>query len=225
MRGPLVQSMRAFELHHMSHAEDWERQALLRARIVAGDAVLGERLRLEMEALAYETSAAPAEELAAMRARMELELGAEREDRYNVKLGYGGLVDVEFVAQWLALKPSLAPELRTTSTLRMLASLVAAGRLDAADGELFSEAYAFAREIEQGIKIIDPHREPILVRGGPIADRIARRRRMRARDGVEPSDVLVKTWIRTATEVRAAFDRIVSPVGTKPPWESTSKRS
>lgn len=218
MRGPLVQSVRAFELHHMTRAEDWERQALLRARIVAGDAVLGERLRLEMEALAYETSAAPAEELAEMRARMELELGGEREDRYNVKLGYGGLVDVEFVAQWLAMKPSLAPELRTTSTLRMLTSLVAAGRLDPADGELFAEAYTFAREIEQGIKIIDPHREPLLVRGGPIADRIARRRRMRARDGVEPADVLVKTWIRTATEVRAAFERIVAPVGTKPPW-------
>lgn len=220
-RGPLVQSLRAFEQHHEARGEDWERQALVRARLVAGDPELGARALAITERLAFETGAAPAEALAEMRARIELERGGERLDRYHVKVGYGGLVDVEFVAQWLAMAPALPPRLRATGTLPLLAALVTAGRLDAADAELFAEAYVFAREIEQGIRIIDPHREPVLVRGGPIADRIARRRRMRARDGVEPADVLIETWIRTATEVRAAFERIVAPVGTRPPWDQT----
>ena len=217
-RGPLVQSLRAFERHHEAHGADWERQTLIRARIVSGDATLAALVLATASRLAYETGAAPAKALAEMRGRMETELAGEREDRYNVKLGYGGLVDIEFAAQWLAMAPTLEPWLRTTSTMKLLSNLVAAGRLDPADAELFAEAYAFAREIEQGIKIIDPHREPLLVRGGPIADRIARRRRMRARDGVEPAEVLVETWIRTAKEVRATFERIVAPVGTRPPF-------
>ena len=72
--------------------------------------------------------------------------------------------------------------------------------------------------IEQSLKLLDERREASLVRGGPLADRVARRLRIRERDGVLPTDVLFDGWIRRATEVRAIFERLIAPVDAPPPW-------
>jgi len=218
-RGPLAQSVSAFDGYHTHHAADWERQLLTRARIVAGDRALGEALLQRFHRLAFDYPAPAAREIAAMRHRIELELGSERSDRFHVKYGYGGLVDVEFLTQWLAMRHGNDPRVRVCGTVATLHALRSMGALSRDDEEALVEAFELAREIEQASRLLDDHREPVIVPGGPIADRIARRLRMRNRDGIEPGAVLVESWKRAAGEVRSVFERLVSPIPTEPPWE------
>ena len=119
-------------------AEDWERQALIKARFVAGDGNLGEELMALAHRAAYEGGAPSAERMHNIRLRMERELGAERRGegraRYDLKLGYGGLVDVEFAVQWLQMKHGEDSRVRTTDTELALSALEACGYLDPAGG-------------------------------------------------------------------------------------------
>lgn len=218
-RGPLAVAVPTFDGYHTHHAADWERQVLTRARVVAGDRRLGEALTQRFHRLAFDYPAPAAAELADMRERIELELGAERVDRFHVKYGYGGFVDVEFLAQWLAMRHGNDPRVRIGGTVATLEALRAIGALDRDDQEALVDGFEIAREVEQASRLLDEHRDPVIVPGGPVADRIARRLRMRNRDGLEPGAVLVATWQRTATEVRAIFERLVAPIATEPPWE------
>ncbi len=85
----------------------WERQALVRARVVAGDALLGASVEAAREEFVFGRGLTRNEvaEIVQMRKRMESEIGAEDKWRLNLKQGRGGLVDVEFVAQMMALAP------------------------------------------------------------------------------------------------------------------------
>ena len=104
-QGPLVTSLEGFREYHRQSSAVWERQALVRARVVAGDPDLGEAVEAAREEFVFGRGLAPAEiaEIAQMRARMENEIGAESKTRWNLKQGRGGLVDVQFVAQMMAL--------------------------------------------------------------------------------------------------------------------------
>lgn len=219
-QGMLVVSLAAFERYHEMRAAAWERQALIRARpvAVAGDPALAERAAARLESLAYEGGAPPGEDIASMRHRMEDELAGEKRGRYHPKLGYGGLVDVEFVVQWLQMRHGTDRSVRRRHTIEALEALRAAEHVTAADAEALEQGYTFFRSVEQTLRLLDESREPVLVTGGPLAERVARRLGIRERDGRAPRDVLVDTWRRRATEVRDIFERLVSPVGSAAPW-------
>ena len=96
-------SFDALDDYHAREARLWERQALLRARPVAGDETLFSRAFaqvLEPSVFRPIDRGAAAKELLAMRDRMEREIAGESDGLYNSKLGRGGLVDVEFAAQF-----------------------------------------------------------------------------------------------------------------------------
>ena len=94
----------------------WERQALLRARCCAGDRALGARVIEVAHEAAYERGAAPAAEVHHLRGRMERELAREQPGRFDLKLGRGGLLDVEFAIQWLQMRHGQDPAVRTPDT-------------------------------------------------------------------------------------------------------------
>src|SRR5690606_30489147 len=122
---------------------DWERLALLRARACAGDRELGQRVIRVAETAAYEQGAPEPEALHRMRQRLERELGGEREGRYNVKLGYGGLLDVEFAVQWLQMRFGSDPRVRTTNTFEALQQLHKLGYLGADHYGTLHHGYVF----------------------------------------------------------------------------------
>ncbi len=217
-QGALVVGVASLVRYHLHKSAPWERQALVRARVVAGAPVLAARVRDVAERLAYETDPVPPEELARVRARMQRELAQERPDRYHAKLGYGTITEIEFIVQYLQMVHGDDPRVRERNTRRALAALRAAGYLDDPDADALDDALRFFRRIEQSLKLLDEKREASLVRGGPLADRVARRLRIRERDGVSPNDVLFDGWIRRATEVRAIFERLIAKVDAPPPW-------
>jgi glutamate-ammonia-ligase adenylyltransferase len=105
----LVVSVEAFDRYHHELAEDWERQALVRARPVAGAQALRDAVARKVAEHAY-GGTVDGPRLAHLRRRLEVEVAAERPRRYDPKLGFGALLDVELIVQ--------ATQLRHGSVLR-----------------------------------------------------------------------------------------------------------
>lgn len=224
-QGTLVVSLAAFDRYHAERAAPWERQALVRARVLqtGADAALARRVQARISAIAYGGPPPPREDLAAMRARIQHELAGEGADRYHPKLGFGGLVDVEFLAQFLQMDEALHMEgTEVPGTLEAIAALATAGRLGTSDADALAEGYGFLRAIEQTLKLLDETREPVLRPGSRTIEQVARRLGVRERDGHDPARVLVSQYRRTAEEVRAIFERVIAPVGAAAPWSAAS---
>ena len=165
--GLLVASVRSFASYHGVRETEagperpaglvagaaWERQALIRARFCAGDAELGERVMAIATLAAYEGGAPAPDEMHRLRLRMERELGRERATRRELKVGRGGLLDIEFLTQWLQMRHGSDERIRTPDTDEALNALVTAGYLPRPDYELLRDAYRFLRRLEQRIHV------------------------------------------------------------------------
>ena len=145
-KGLLVSSLASFGEYQRTRAWTWEHQALVRARAIAGDAALA----AEFEALRAQVLARPrdptalAAEVAAMRRRMRAELDRSDAAQFDLKQGEGGLVDLEFLLQYLVLRDAARdPRLRAPrATPALLAACVAGGQLDPAQGQALEAAHA-----------------------------------------------------------------------------------
>jgi glutamate-ammonia-ligase adenylyltransferase len=160
--GPLVSSIDGFRRYHESSAQVWERQALIKARPVAGDAALAAAVAAIVSGFVYRAPLAPdeAKEIRRLRQRMERELARESREHINIKTGRGGLVDVEFLTQMLQLSYGVQePRLRVRSTLEALDALRDAGALPAADHALLTDGYRFLRRVENALRLA--HDRPV----------------------------------------------------------------
>ncbi|HYG66208.1 MAG TPA: bifunctional [glutamate--ammonia ligase]-adenylyl-L-tyrosine phosphorylase/[glutamate--ammonia-ligase] adenylyltransferase, partial [Anaeromyxobacteraceae bacterium] len=212
-QGALVASADAFARYHAGEAQLWERQALLRARPVAGDAALLEGIRPRLHEVVFGTRTRPDDRAALaagirrMRERIEAELAAERTRGRNPKTGRGGLVDVEFAAQFLQLLHGHAhPAVRTPTTPVALARLRDEGLLADPEHAALAEGYAFLRRVELRLRIV--HDFPIahLPSDGPALAQLARRLGFH---GDAPGAAFLAEYERVTTAVRAAFDAVV----------------
>lgn len=154
--GPLVRSLESCREYYASWCSTWEHQALLRARYAAGDATLaGDFLGEIADPLRYPLSPLTETELGEIRrlkARMEAERlpRGVRRDRH-LKLGKGGLSDVEWTVQLLQLEHAGAyPELRVNSTLDALGKLEALSLIDASDAETLRQAWTLCTAARNG---------------------------------------------------------------------------
>jgi glutamate-ammonia-ligase adenylyltransferase len=154
--GPLVTSFASFKSYHESSAQLWERQAMLKGRFVAGDRAFGKRVEGQIRETVYERPLPPgtASEIHRLRTRMEIELGRERDDRVNLKVGRGGVVDVEFATQYLQLVHGPAnPSVRARSTLKALYELWRSGSIDEEKYRTLEEGYRFLRGLEVRLRL------------------------------------------------------------------------
>jgi glutamate-ammonia-ligase adenylyltransferase len=165
--GLLVASVRSFASYHglletdggaqrpagLGGGSAWERQALIRARFCAGDPELGARVQSIATLAAYEGGPPLPAEMHRLRLRLERELGHERPTRKELKVGRGGLLDIEFLTQWLQMKHGSDETLRTPDTGEALEALAARGYLPRPDYESLRDAYRFLRRLEQRIHV------------------------------------------------------------------------
>ena len=153
--GPLVRTLDSHEAYYRRWARTWEFQALLKARPVAGDLELGAAYVDRLAPLVW--TAAEREDFVAdvqaMRRRVVDTLPAATAAR-ELKLGPGGLRDVEFAVQLLQLVHGRADEsLRVRSTLRALDALAAGGYVGRDDGVTLAASYRFLRTIEHRVQL------------------------------------------------------------------------
>ncbi|GAC1325970.1 MAG: bifunctional [glutamine synthetase] adenylyltransferase/[glutamine synthetase]-adenylyl-L-tyrosine phosphorylase [Mycobacteriales bacterium] len=153
--GPLVRTLASHEAYYRRWARTWEFQALLKARPLAGDLVLGGAYVDRLAPLVWVASQRPhfVEDVQAMRRRVEDALSPDKADR-EVKLGPGGLRDVEFAVQLLQLVHGRADvDLRSGTTLVALDALAAYGYIGREDARRLGESYRFLRTVEHRLQL------------------------------------------------------------------------
>ncbi|HUJ10717.1 MAG TPA: bifunctional [glutamate--ammonia ligase]-adenylyl-L-tyrosine phosphorylase/[glutamate--ammonia-ligase] adenylyltransferase [Verrucomicrobiae bacterium] len=154
-KGPLASSLEAHRDYYVKRAEFWERQALIKARFVAGDAKLGKEFLQTVHGFVYGKALTPDElkEMRQMRHRIETERGDQKHVELEFKTGPGGLVDVEFLVQKLQLQHGPThPQLRTAHTLAALNRLTVLGFIDEEQTASLRRHYTFLRRIESTLR-------------------------------------------------------------------------
>jgi glutamate-ammonia-ligase adenylyltransferase len=153
--GPLVRTLASHQAYYLRWARTWEFQALVKARPVAGDLDLGRSYVDTLAPLVWSASEREhfVEDVQEMRRRVTETLPAEMADR-EIKLGAGGLRDVEFAVQLLQLVHGRADEsLRGRSTLAALAALAGGGYVGREDGDTLAASYRFLRVAEHRLQL------------------------------------------------------------------------
>ncbi len=205
--GPLVTSLAGFREYHRQSSAVWERQALVRARVITGDRELGREVEAARQEFVYGRGLTPAEvgEIAAMRRRMENEIGAEDKTRLNIKQGHGGLVDVEFLAQMMALSHGHRhPELHVRNTIELLEALDRLHLLTPADAAMLEGDYRFLSRLENRLRIESD--QP----SWAVPTSVAGLRPLARRMGFEGADGAARMLAELAQRrdrIRAIFDR------------------
>lgn len=209
--GPLVTSLQSFREYHREEAQIWERQALTKARVVIGE----ESLRQSVEEIVAQTVyGSPADEsvrgeIHRLRMRMEVELAKEREGLYNIKTGRGGMVDVEFIVQFLQLIYGCdREELRSSNTLIALKAINAAGILGEQESATLLTGYKFLRRLENRLRIIHDHSINDLGGAPEYLDKLALRMgydpKLR-----HPGELLVREYEQVTQAIRGVYDRVL----------------
>jgi glutamate-ammonia-ligase adenylyltransferase len=205
-QGTLVSSLAGFRDYHARAALLWERQALIKARTVAGDRALGAAIEAVAAAHVWQIAAPEgmAQEIGRLRARMEHELAHGPVD---IKMGRGGLVDVEFLVQYLQLRDGPErPSLRLRATADALDALAAAGVLAPDDARELAESYAFLRRLENRLRIVHDRSIQELPTQPAELDKLARRL---GHHGTAPGARLAVEVAAHTARVRATYARIL----------------
>jgi glutamate-ammonia-ligase adenylyltransferase len=209
-QGLLVVSLEAFARYHDGRAEAWERQALVKARVCAGDPELGARVIAVAQTAAYEHQPPPPKDVHLMRTRMQRELAHERPGvRYDLKVGRGGLVDVEFAVQWLQMRHGRDLRVRTTETETALSALGSYGYVDSADADVLRDGWHFLRRLEQRMRIAHGTRATLIEEGAPGLVALARSLGMHDQPPARAEHALVEQYVAVTRDVRAAYLRVL----------------
>jgi glutamate-ammonia-ligase adenylyltransferase len=155
--GPLVRTLASHQAYYRRWAKTWEFQALLKARPVAGDRALGRAYVDALSPMVWRAADAEGfvDDVQAMRRRVEehLRRGAAEAER-ELKLGPGGLRDVEFAVQLLQLVHGRADDaLRSPTTLTALGALSDGGYVGRADAAALMASYRFLRRVEHLVQL------------------------------------------------------------------------
>lgn len=178
-QGLLVSSLSAWRKYHSSSAALWEKQSLTKLRFVAGDPSLGEQaMRVATECI-YGRQDKDAREIAqgigTMRNKIWRELVAPKK-RMDLKAGHGGLIDIEFAAQYLQLVHGPKhSEMHTQSTTQALAMAAQLGLADDETCRVLIDGYAFLRRLEHRLRIVHDRSEQHLPKDPIEMEKLARR--------------------------------------------------
>jgi [glutamine synthetase] adenylyltransferase / [glutamine synthetase]-adenylyl-L-tyrosine phosphorylase len=158
-QGPLVRTLASYRAYYQRWSASWESQALLRAEPVAGDSEVGARFTVLADEFRYPDGGIPEPSVLEIR-RLKARMEAERMPRgvdpaLHLKLGPGGLSDVEWVVQLLQLRHAHAlPELRTTRTLAGLNAAARAGLMAQEDADVLARAWRLASRIRDAVVLV-----------------------------------------------------------------------
>jgi glutamate-ammonia-ligase adenylyltransferase len=205
--GPLARSLESMENYYAGFGETWERIALIKARGIAGSRELAYEFLRQHQPFIYPHSPTPdlLDEVANIKRRIEREaLGTDELDR-DVKLGRGGIREVEFVVQTLQFihggRHAFLQETSTMKALRALAELELIPRKEVVD---LDRAYRFLRQVEHRLQI-EAEQQTHTVPRDPVAlKRLARSL------GFDSANEFSTALKKTMQNVRSIFDRVIS---------------
>lgn len=207
-QGPLVRSLASYAAYYARWSAPWEAQALLRARVIAGDEGLAADMTALIDPLRW-SGGLRSDDLTQVRrlkARMESErLPRGADPHLNTKLGRGGLSDVEWVAQLYQLR--FADEvvgLRTTRTIAALDAARAAGLIESEDAEALAAAWRLATRLRNAIMVVRGRA------GDQLPGDVRDLRAIAYVLGYEPDESgrMVEDYLRVTRRARVVFERL-----------------
>ena len=205
-QGALVRTLPSHVGYYQRWASTWEFQALLKARHCAGDADLGNRYVDEISQLVWTAADRPdfVSDVQAMRRRVEDNIARDIADR-ELKLGPGGLRDVEFSVQLLQLVHGRSDVmLRSPTTLVALEALATWGYVGRADASALADAYRFLRTLEHRLQLRRLRRTHTLPDDDAELRVLARSIGLRA----EPVRELLDQWKAHQRQVRRLHEKL-----------------
>jgi glutamate-ammonia-ligase adenylyltransferase len=219
--GPIAVTLAGFQRYQRADAWTWEHMALTRARPIAGPPRLQARVRRAVRAILTRPRD-PAKllaDVADMRRRMTAAKGEA--GAWEVKHRRGGLIDCEFVVQYLQLRHAHDhPSVLHVNTTGALRGLVGAGALAPDDARAIEQAVGLWRAVQGMLRLTQG--EPFDADGAPAALRAALARAARSVDFA----ALRADMERAATAARAVYDRIIeAPAAALPPKSEKEQRS
>ena len=200
--GTLVTSLDAFAEYHASSALMWERQALVKARVVAGNRELGKKAMKIIDKFVYSSSLAEDfhKEIYRLRARIENELSNEDESTFNLKSGKGGIIDIEFLVQMLQLAHGREnPDIRTANTMDAIRALDSAGFIESVESEALTKGYIFLRRMGNMLSLLSERAKNEISQDDF--------ERMAEEFGLSGGDSLRIKYLRVTEEVRVIYDK------------------
>ena len=208
--GPLVRTLASHEAYYQRWASTWEFQALLKARPMAGDLALGADYMAMISPMVWSSAERPnfVADVQAMRRRVVSHLSNDIADR-EIKLGPGGLRDVEFAVQLLQLVHGRADEsLRLGDTLGALAALRDGGYIGVDDSVSFIDAYRFLRAVEHRLQLQRLRRTHLVPADEPGVQWLARAMGFRPDKRGDSAAVFAAEWALHAREVRRLHEKL-----------------
>lgn len=211
-QGVLVRTLDGHVSYYKRWAKTWEFQALLKARPVAGDPELGAEYAKAVAPMVWSATERPdfVAEVQAMRRRVEEHVRPDHAER-ELKLGPGGLRDVEFAVQLLQLVHGRTDEsLRSPSTLEALHALDVGGYVARDDGANLAASYRFLRLLEHRLQLQRMRRTHLLPPASDTAALrwLARAARMRPDGRRDAVGVLLAEWGRNSRRVRRLHEKL-----------------
>ncbi|MFB7917612.1 bifunctional [glutamine synthetase] adenylyltransferase/[glutamine synthetase]-adenylyl-L-tyrosine phosphorylase [Streptomyces sp. NPDC056061] len=204
--GPLVRTLSSHLAYYQRWAKTWEFQALLKARPVAGDPELGAEYIEAVSPLVWQASEREnfVADVQRMRRRVVDNIPADRIDR-ELKLGPGGLRDVEFAVQLLQLVHGRSDAaLRSGTTLEALRALAAGGYVGRVDAAQLDDAYRFLRAMEHRIQLHRLRRTHLVPEDEADLRRLGRSLGMRT----DPITELNQAWRRHSSVARRLHEKL-----------------
>jgi glutamate-ammonia-ligase adenylyltransferase len=154
--GPLVGTLSAMRIYYESRGRPWEFQAMLKARVIAGDRAVGDEFLKYISGLLLNPSVtgSPMEDITSMRVRIRENI-SDREKSFNIKLMEGGIRDIEFIVQTLQLVHGAEdPTLRVPGTLEGIRRAHAKKLIKKTEMETMTRAYVFFRLVEHRLQMM-----------------------------------------------------------------------
>lgn len=175
--GALVSAVEGYLAYLAKHAGLWEKQALLKARAIAGNHALGQEFLQRAQPFIFDPNGAVARtEVHAVKQRIEARLRQRGQEWGEVKLGQGSIRDIEFVVQYLQLEHGgRQPQLRGSNTLEALTRLAAHGLLSPDEYRALGDGYVFLRTIEHHLQLMHYQQTHLLPSEAEALGHLARR--------------------------------------------------
>ena len=208
--GPLVRSLESMENYYAGFGEMWERLALVKARWICGDRELAYDFLRQLQPFVFPKSPTPdlLDEVAAIKERIERDIIGFEERERNVKLGIGGIREIEFVVQALQLLHAARyPFLQEAGTLKAIRGLAELEFLPNEDAEKLENAYRFLRRVEHRLQIEAEQQTHTVPESGEGLEILARSL------GFASGEELLTKLREQMRRVRAIFARVVGDTG------------
>ena len=208
--GPLVRTVESYVSYYKRWAENWEFQALLKARPVAGSAHLGRRFAHAIDPFVWDSAARESfvESVQAMRARVTDNIPPAQVEQ-QIKLGPGGLRDIEFTVQLLQLVHGRTdPTVRTKSTIESLEALTGSSYISRSDAQTFALYYKKLRLLEHRIQLSQLRRTHLMPAKEHERRALARSLVSPERLGTLSAEQMYKAWQKLKRNVRSLHERV-----------------